>query len=447
MHNKQTVTSIIYNQTSAERNNFLRLLTAADAARSKAVVETTQTKRSRSFEQWNAFLHSIGVNEVFLEHFQRDQRVTIMSCFAQAVREGSFSTRNKGQLVEGTVSTTLSHVAQAFRANHREDPRLDMDGKTAYIITEQLKGYKNEDSSKRKQKALPMFVIRKIMELAITDKQIALAWLLVGAIFFAMRSCEYLKTVHKEDSKRTKILRLKNIIFKKNRKTLDHTDEEIVSADLVIIKFEFQKNNIRNKSVHMWSTGDKVLCPVRAWAETVRRIRKTVPDVNEDTKVSEYFFEGMKNEFNSTEARNVIRNTTEVIGEKVLGFNKDDVGLHSLRSGGAMAMFLSGTSEIIIQRVGRWESLAFLEYIREQVETFTYRVSSNMLKCEDYYHINTNEHEENKKDDKGKVKNEIRHRKEDGGTIEIPYTVRYNNELFIEPKLGIEFPLGRTTSK
>ena len=122
----------------------------------------------------------------------------------------------------------------------------------------------------------------------------------------------------------------------------------------------------------MWNTEDKVLCPVRAWAETVRRIRKTVPNVNEDTKVSEYFFEGMKGEFNSTDARNVIRNTTEVIGEKILGFNRDDVGLHSLRSGGAMAMFLSGTSEIIIQRVGRWESLAFLEYIREQVETLTY---------------------------------------------------------------------------
>ena len=51
-------------------------------------------------------------------------------------------------------------------------------------------------------------------------------------------------------------------------------------------------------------------------------------------------------------------------------------------------MFLSGVSEIIIQRVGRWESFAFLEYIHEQVENFTYGVSSKMLRNEKFYHMN-----------------------------------------------------------
>jgi len=41
------------------------------------------------------------------------------------------------------------------------------------------------------------------------------------------------------------------------------------------------------------------------------------------------------------------------------------VGLYPIRSGGAMAMFLSGISEIIIQRVGRWERFAFLDHIWE----------------------------------------------------------------------------------
>ena len=52
------------------------------------------------------------------------------------------------------------------------------------------------------------------------------------------------------------------------------------------------------------------------------------------------------------------------------------------------SMFLSGVSEIVIQRVGRWESFAFLEYIREQVENFTYGVSTKMLKNEKFYHLN-----------------------------------------------------------
>ena len=53
-----------------------------------------------------------------------------------------------------------------------------------------------------------------------------------------------------------------------------------------------------------------------------------------------------------------------------------------------MAMFLSGVSEIIIQRIGRWERFAFLDYIREQVESFTFGVSTKMLKNEKFYHIN-----------------------------------------------------------
>ena len=38
-----------------------------------------------------------------------------------------------------------------------------------------------------------------------------------------------------------------------------------------------------------------------------------------------------------------------------------------------MATFLSGEATLIIQRVGRWESDAFMEYIGEQVESFTAR--------------------------------------------------------------------------
>ena len=58
-----------------------------------------------------------------------------------------------------------------------------------------------------------------------------------------------------------------------------------------------------------------------------------------------------------------------------------------------MAMFLSGVCKIIIQRVGRWSSFAFLEYIREQVDCFTVGVSQKMLEHEDFYHLNEKESE------------------------------------------------------
>ena len=76
-----------------------------------------------------------------------------------------------------------------------------------------------------------------------------------------------------------------------------------------------------------------------------------------------------------------------LIGEDALVFNKDDIGLHYIREGGAMEIFLSGTSVIIMMRVGRWSSEAFLEYTREQVESFTFGVFQRMLKFEEFFNL------------------------------------------------------------
>ena len=65
-----------------------------------------------------------------------------MSAFAQAMREATFARRNKDEIVEVTVSATLSYVAQAFRSNNRTYPRLDDDGKTFFILQEQFRGYR-----------------------------------------------------------------------------------------------------------------------------------------------------------------------------------------------------------------------------------------------------------------------------------------------------------------
>ena len=58
-----------------------------------------------------------------------------------------------------------------------------------------------------------------------------------------------------------------------------------------------------------------------------------------------------------------------------------------------MAMFLAGISVIIIRRIGRWSSEAFLEYIREQVESFTYGVSQRMLSFEHFHNLNAEANE------------------------------------------------------
>jgi len=54
-----------------------------------------------------------------------------------------------------TVNSTVSYVAQTFKANIRGDPRLDTDGKMCFLLNEQWRAYKNLDGKRKKQKALP----------------------------------------------------------------------------------------------------------------------------------------------------------------------------------------------------------------------------------------------------------------------------------------------------
>ena len=179
-----------------------------------------------------------------------------MSAFVQAVCQGTYSTTTDTNLVEGSVCATISYAAQTFRKNNRKDPRLDQDGRTCFLLTEHWRVYRNQDGAKRKQKALPMIALQKMMELASTKWETATTWLLIGAIFFAMHSCEYLMTTSRKESKQTKILRLKNIQFIKNGRRVRHSNPGLERSDIVLITFEFQKNNRRDEQIHMFSTND-----------------------------------------------------------------------------------------------------------------------------------------------------------------------------------------------
>ena len=68
-------------------------------------------------------------------------------------------------------------------------------------------------------------------------------------------------------------MRVKNVIFKLKNRVLKHSNKKLKEADLVQIVFEFQKNDRQDVKVHMFRSGDPLLCPVVAWATTVQRVR------------------------------------------------------------------------------------------------------------------------------------------------------------------------------
>ena len=54
------------------------------------------------------------------------------------------------------------------------------------------------------------------------------------------------------------------VLNKKKDKILDHRRDILVDAELVVLTFEFQKNDERDRRVHMFGTDEGMMCPVIA---------------------------------------------------------------------------------------------------------------------------------------------------------------------------------------
>jgi hypothetical protein len=219
-------------------------------------------------------------------------------------------------------------------------------------------------------------ILRQLYTSAISDFDRMLCELFIGAFFFAMRSCEYIQV---SGPRHTKLLTLGNIKFIRNRKRLHHTHPDLHKADCVSITFVLQKRDSKGDVITQHRSKDKLLCPVKIWANIVRRI-SGYEFSSPDTTVNTYLFpDSSRHLFTGKELLSRIRLAASVIGEEELGFSSMQLGLHSARSGAAMAMYLGGVPVYTIMLLGRWASEAFLCYIRKQVQEFSSGVSKKMI--------------------------------------------------------------------
>ena len=97
---------------------------------------------------------------------------------------------------------------------------------------------------------------------------------------------------HSENSKRTNILRLRNIKSKKDSILLTRISPDIALSDLVIITIKFQKNNRRKLAVHNMSKTNYSFYVRLKHGHVVNHIGITLNGVNYDTKVGEHVDQG-----------------------------------------------------------------------------------------------------------------------------------------------------------
>jgi hypothetical protein len=90
------------------------------------------------------------------------------------------------------------------------------------------------------------------------------------AFFFAMRSCEYLKT---SGSRRTKPIRMCDITFRDRfNRIIPHDSDNLHQAESVSVTFRFQKRDIRDDTITQSRSGNSEYCPVIACATLVKQM-------------------------------------------------------------------------------------------------------------------------------------------------------------------------------
>jgi hypothetical protein len=156
------------------------------------------------------------------------------------------------------------------------------------------------------------------------------------------------------------------IIRSKTKHTLSHHHPNLLAlAAYVTIIFVDQKSGKKMDARTQQQTGLPLLCPVRRFVSLVQRIRRLVPNANDTTAISTIVINDSTLHITSTYVRTQLRLTCRTFGGKaVFGFDAHEIGNKSIRSGAAMALFLTNTHTDRIMILGRWASNAFLAYIR-----------------------------------------------------------------------------------
>ena len=109
------------------------------------------------------------------------------------------------------------------------------------------------------------------------------------------------------------------------------------------------------------------------------------PNSSTNTYINTYYVRDKAYHIRDADVTAKLKETVTAIGPSILGFTENKVGTHSIRTSTAMAMVLAQKDIYLIKLIGRWESDAFMRYIRPQIQEFTIGLSSDMTQLSNFY--------------------------------------------------------------
>lgn len=241
---------------------------------------------------------------------------------------------------------------------------------------------------------IPEYIALCSLRPTATELEKAKADLILIAFYYLLRVGEYTVKHSRNSTKRTVQFRFQDITFfktdtKNNIRQLPRSAPEcdILSADSATLKLDNQKNGWKGVCIHHESNGDDFLCPVKALGR--RYVHLLAHSAPKTTFLSAVYGHST---LPSHVTDNDIRSALKLAGVALdypsrKGIPIDRIDTHSLRSGGANALALSGYSDTEIQKMGRWRSATFKEYIREELHIFSIGMSRSMKKPFNFVNI------------------------------------------------------------
>jgi hypothetical protein len=324
------------NLSTAQRN---RLFCYACDSNGRIVLDSVQEgaheTRDRTWRRWSYFCDDVGVVDPLLHDLSTDEQELVLRAFHVCLRVSEFTKTGfvsgirKKPMVVSTLRGATSALAAAFRDHIKSSP-LHLEDRVRMLpsIRALLRAFNNISPPEARQKAVTPKLLCRLWRFSAASTRADLydhaVDLVIGAFFFAMRPCEFVKTPLQG---RTRIAQLRCIVFQDRRKNvIPHTDPRLTErAEYVTVIFEDQKNKTKNDARTQRRTGDPILCPVLRFCRAVQRVITTVPDSDGNTPLcSLQLSSGWTTFVDSTFTRNLLRYTCKIYGGKpTFGFSPE----------------------------------------------------------------------------------------------------------------------------
>jgi hypothetical protein len=251
----------------------LRLATAAVRAR---VVPSRARAATGHWKLWLTFCDTLRIDPYLQETVAGFDGIPFLQVFAMRYRLGHIAPRGNAVRAR-TVEDALRSIAQEMAAVGSADPRMNTFGKIDFRLTSLWRAWKQEDPPPHRVKPIPLKVLRRLTELALTSGEVpllAVVDMIIIAFFFLLRPGEYTGA-----SSNTTSFTLKDTQLFVGRDRIApalYADPLFDLADFATLEFTTQKNGVRGEVIGLGCTcsaGSGIY--LRTMQPPIRRLPRT----------------------------------------------------------------------------------------------------------------------------------------------------------------------------